>query len=80
MLWITDDAGDLINLEHVESIMIMKIDHTQQDAPKDHTHELLAINPAQESYRLTSGAEEAVKQIRGNIITHLIENKQYVFK
>lgn len=56
-VFVSDDGGDLINLWHMEAIMKSKIDKEFQEAPEGHTHEILAVNTAQESYRLFTGTE-----------------------
>ena len=58
-----DDGGDLVNLWKMELIMIQPIDRGDdsaplQDAPKGHTHEVLAVTSRQDSYRLMSGTKE----------------------
>jgi hypothetical protein len=78
MSWTTDDAGDLINLDHIELITILKLDLTNQAAPEGATHELLAINADQESYRLTSGTEEECTKERSRLAHALNRNGEIV--
>ena len=54
--WIRDDSGDLVNLNLIEAVVLNPIGE-DQEGPQGHTHELLAINQENTSYRLTSGDE-----------------------
>lgn len=76
-MFLTDDAGDIINLAWIESIMMRPLE-SEQEAPEGHTHELLAVNPAQESYRLTSGTKERVDERRKDIMKELMRYNQFL--
>ena len=58
--WIRDDAGDIINLDHIICVGIFPIE--DQDAA--HTHELLAVTPDEYSYRLSHGTLDEMKRAR----------------
>lgn len=68
--WIIDDCGDLVNLEHMEAI-IMRVIEEEDSKPEGHTHELLAVNTHQETYRIASGTEESCKAIKDHFIKQL---------
>ena len=68
--WISDDAGDLVNLDHIECITLAVVTE-DQEAPEGHTHELLAITPDKESYRVFSGSETKCRAARGWINAQL---------
>lgn len=61
MKWHPDDAGDLVNLDQMDMIVLAPIDEAAQDAPEGHTYEVLAMKEDKFSARLTSGTEEVCK-------------------
>lgn len=73
MNWVTDDAGDLIHLLHIESIQLHELDTDVQDAPKEtDTHEVLAVSPRQDSYRLATGSKEECEILRNELKRRLV--------
>ena len=72
-----DDAGDLVNLYKMECIWVAEIVREEggvpvQDAPEGHTHEVLAVNGSQESYRLRSGTQDQCKAFMQRLANALV--------
>lgn len=71
MKWIEDDAKDLVNLSLCEAVILAPITEQEQEAPEGHTHEVLALQPDQRSYRLASGKETECRLVMQNISKYL---------
>jgi hypothetical protein len=56
--WIADEADDLINLDHIAVITL-----NQPEDRSDLECEVLAINSADESYRLLEGSKEECESL-----------------
>lgn len=72
MNWTEDDAGDLINLDLMESVSLNPLSE-EQGAPEGATHELVAINADNESYRLAAGTEAECKMARNLLKERLMK-------
>lgn len=73
MRFIIDDAGDIINLSWIEIIQVAEL-QPEQEAPEGHTHEVLAVNPSQESYRIFSGTKAQCEEKRLDISKELLRS------
>lgn len=64
MKWLKDEAGDLINADHIELITMVELEQVQEEEHPEYTnkaYEVLAINNKDESYRLYIGTEEGCR-------------------
>lgn len=57
MNWTLDDAGDLINLDHIQAIVM----NPTVDEEPGMDYEIIAINSKDESYRLLASTEAACR-------------------
>lgn len=63
MSWIRDVDGDLVNLEHVQSITVTELEHSKDEE----THGCWANTPGDNSHTLLLGSEEKCKALRDAI-------------
>lgn len=75
--WTQDDAGDLINLAHIQLISIATLHPEAQadDIHAGHTHELVAILPDQTSFRLALGSLEHCQANRDRLARMLLRSE-----